>query len=120
MIMEVRTYKDLIVWQKSMKLVNQVYQIIAQMPVEEKYALCDQMRRCSTSIPSNNAEGWARATTKEYLNFLSIANGSYAELETQLTICKNNSLASDEIIDQALSLSDEVGKMLAAMIKKLR
>ena len=58
--------------------------------------------------------------TKEYLNFLSIANGSYCELETQLQICQRNKLALDEMVNEALSLADEVGKMLASMIKKLR
>ena len=118
--MEVKTYKDLIVWQKSMNLVDKVYEMIVIMPQEEKYALCDQMRRSATSIPSNIAEGWARATTKEYLNFLSIANGSYCELETQLQMCQRNKLAPNEQLVDALNLADEVGKMLASMIKKLR
>lgn len=117
--MEVKTYKDLIVWQKSMCLVDMVYDMFSLMPSEEKYSLCDQMRRSAVSIPSNIAEGWARATTKEYLNFLSIANGSYCELETQLQICKRNKLAPDEKVTEALSLADEVGKMLASMIRKL-
>ena len=107
-------------WQKSMNLVDRVYEMIAMMPQEEKYALCDQMRRSATSIPSNIAEGWARATTREYLNFLSIANGSYCELETQLQICQRNALAPNDMLNEALSLADEVGKMLASMIKTLR
>ena len=71
-----------------MELVKQVYGIINELPKEEKYALSDQMRRSVVSIPSNIAEGYERNSTKDYLRFLSIANGSKAELMTQLEICR--------------------------------
>ena len=111
-------YKDLIVWQKSMDLVKQIYDIIDALPNEEKYALADQMRRSVVSIPSNIAEGYERESTKEYIQFLSIANGSKAELLTQLEICKMLGYIDD--ISNAKSLCDEVGKMISYIIKKLK
>ena len=118
--MEVKSYKDLVVWQKGMSLVEEIYRLQKLLPKEEKFAIGDQMRRAAVSIPSNIAEGWGRASTKEYLNFLSIANGSYCELETQLDICRRTGIINEEELEQALSLSDEIGKMLSSMIKKLR
>ncbi len=111
-------YEDLIVWQKSMDLVKQIYDIIDALPNEEKYALADQMRRSVVSIPSNIAEGYERESTKEYIQFLSIANGSKAELLTQLEICKMLGYIDD--ISNAKSLCDEVGKMISSIIKKLK
>ncbi len=85
--MSLTNYKELIVWQKSMSLVTEIYQLVKFLPKEETYALSDQMRRAAVSIPSNIAEGQARNSTREFVNFLSIARGSKAELETQLMIC---------------------------------
>ena len=85
---KVKSYKDLIVWQKSMDLVIEIYKLVKKLPKEETYSLSDQMRRAVVSIPSNIAEGYTRKSTNEYLNFLSIANGSRTELETQLLICE--------------------------------
>ena len=82
----VKTYKESIVWQKSMDLVEQVYTLTKSFPESEKFALANQIRRCSVSIPSNIAEGWGRGTAKFYVHFLPIAKGSLAELETQLEI----------------------------------
>lgn len=113
----VESYKDLVVWQKSMELVKEVYKIIGALPNEEKYALSEQMRRCVISIPSNIAEGYERNSTKDYLRFLSIANGSKAELLTQLEICKMLGYINDIEIPQ--TLCNEIGKMLNAIIKKL-
>jgi four helix bundle protein len=80
------SYKDLIVWQKWITLVKRVYQITQTFPSEEKFGLVSQMRRASVSIPSNIAEGQARHTTGEFVRFISNAEGSVAELDTQLII----------------------------------
>ena len=78
----VKSYQDLLVWQKAMELVTEIYRIAKLLPREELYALSDQMRRSAVSIPSNIAEGQARNSTKEFINFLSVAKGSNAELQT--------------------------------------
>ena len=89
------------------------------MPPQEKYALADQMRRASISIPSNIAEGQARNFTKEFVQYLSIARGSNAELQTQFLICVRLQYLTEDDITKAIGLSEEVGKMLQAIIQKL-
>ena len=91
-----RGFKDLIVWQKAMDLVEETYRVIKCMPKEEQYGLSSQMRRAAVSIPSNIAEGHLRNSSKEYVNFLSIANGSNAELYTQYQICIRLGYMSEE------------------------
>jgi len=83
---EIRDYKDLIVWQKGMQLAKQVYQLTQCFPTEEKFGLVSQMRRAAVSVPSNVAEGQARNTTGEFVQFVSHAEGSVAELDTQLRL----------------------------------
>ena len=113
------SYKDLVVWQKAMDLVVETYKIVKQLPKEETYALSDQMRRAAVSIPSNIAEGQVRISTKEYVRHLSIARGSNAELQTQLLLCLKLQYATEEFIAKPLGLSEEVGKMIQAIIQKL-
>lgn len=79
----VQSIQDLIVWQKAMDLVIEVYNLVKELPKEEQYALSDQMIRAAVSIPSNIAEGQSRNSTKEFIQFLSVAKGSNAELQTQ-------------------------------------
>ena len=117
--MAVDNYKDLIVWQKSMELVAEVYKLIKLLPKEELYALSSQMRRSAISIPSNIAEGKQRATSKDYSRFLSIAKGSVAELETQLLICIKLEYFTESQIESSLALCDEIQKMLYVMSDKL-
>jgi len=117
--MAVKSYKDLIVWQKSMDLVEAVYQATGQFPKEEVYALTNQIRRSAVSVPSNIAEGQARRSTPEFSRFLSFARGSLAELETQLLIaCRLNYLNSQQL-DRIMETHEEVSKMLPALIAKL-
>ena len=113
------SYKDLIVWKKSVELVIQLYDYIQAFPKNESYVLSDQMRRAAISIPSNIAEGYERKTTTEYVHFLLIARGSKAELETQLYIC--NQLKIGDVEKNALlqSICEEIGKMLNSMIRSL-
>ena len=115
----ITNYRELVVWQKAMDLAAEVYRIVKLLPKEELYALSDQMRRAAVSVPSNIAEGQARNSTKEFINFLSMAKGSNAELQTQCLICERLSYIPEEELQKALSLSDEVGKMLNALISKL-
>lgn len=110
-------YRDLVVWQKSMDLVIEAYKLIEKLPSIEKYSLCDQMRRSAISIPSNIAEGFERNSPKEFARFLSIANGSKSELMTQFELCKRLGYLDD--IDAIVLMSDEVGKMLNTLIKKI-
>ena len=116
--MESKYYKDLIVWQKAMDLVVEIYNLSKLLPKTETYALADQMRRAAVSIPSNIAEGQQRRTQSEFANFLAIARGSEAELETQLYICVRLSYLQREQVKSAISLCTEIGKMLNALIKK--
>lgn len=113
-------YKDLLVWQKSMQLVKEIYIITKLLPKEEMYALCNQMHRAAISIPSNIAEGHSRNSDKELIQFLYIARGSKAELETQLDIGIMLGYFSDSHVAQAVELCNEVGKMLNSFIAKLK
>lgn len=116
----VQSYKDLIVWQRAMDVVIEVYKLVKLLPKEETYALSDQMRRSAVSIPSNIAEGQGRNSTKEYLQFLSIAKGSICELETQLIICNKTNYLTAEQTAAVEEMLQETGKMLNALMKKLR
>ena len=118
--MPVKHYRELLVWQKAMQIVEEIYALAKMLPKEELYALSNQIRRAAVSIPSNIAEGQARNSTKEFANFLSIARGSTAEVETQLIICVRLKYLQQTQIDQALSLCSEVGKMLNVLINKLK
>lgn len=111
-----KSYKRLIVWQRSIELVNEVYRITKDLPESEKFGLMSQMRRSAVSIPSNIAEGYKRRSSGQYLQFLSIAEGSSAELETQLVICKANYPNLNYKISE--DLLDEVQKMLFVMIQR--
>ena len=112
------SYKDLTVWQKSMSLVMEVYRFVKLLPTEERFALSDQMRRCSVSIPSNIAEGQARNSHKEFIRFLCIAQGSRAELETQIQICIRLNYITEQQSKVALQLCDEISRMIRTLIQK--
>jgi len=114
--MYIDSYKKLIVWQKSIELVKEVYRITNQLPKYELYGLSAQMRKSAVSIPSNIAEGNKRKTKNDYIQFLRIASGSAAELETQLII---SSELYDVKIDECITTLEEVQKMLSTIIKKL-
>ncbi|HAG10052.1 MAG TPA: four helix bundle protein [Desulfotomaculum sp.] len=114
------SYRDLIVWQKAMELTVMIYSLVKKLPKEEIYALSDQMRRAAVSIPSNIAEGQERNTNREFIQFLAIAQGSKAELETQLLICVKVGYLADSDISEAKELIREIGKMLSVLITKLK
>ena len=115
----IKDFKDLIVWQKAMELVAEVYRLVKKLPKEELFALSDQIRRAAISIPSNIAEGQGRNSTKELIHFLAIAKGSKAELETQLLLCVKINYLKGAEIETAISLIQEIGKMLNALQKSL-
>lgn len=118
-MIKVKTYKDLIVWQKAMEMTTLLYKIIKKLPKEETYTLCDQMRRAAISIPSNIAEGFGRNSKKEYLQFLYIANGSVCELETQLILCVNINYLSEIETQPTMDLLSEIGKIIMTITKKI-
>ena len=117
--MQVKSYKDLTVWQKAMDLVVMVYQATRDFPREELYGLTNQLRRAAVSIPSNIAEGQARNSTAEFRNFLSIARGSLAEVETQLLIAERLNYLGSEKLREILAVQIEVNKMTNALMNKL-
>ncbi|QWT84312.1 four helix bundle protein [Chryseobacterium cucumeris] len=113
-------YMELIVWNKSVDLVTEIYSVTTIFPKEELYGLTSQIRRASISVPSNIAEGHSRRSTSDYLQFLKIARGSCAELETQLIISKNLSYLSSEKFKILIEKTSEISKMLNAIITKLQ
>lgn len=110
-----RSYKDLIVWQKAIELVKLIYLVTASFPKSEIFGLTSQMRRCSVSIASNIAEGSKRRTKKDFNQFLLIAYGSGAELETQLLISTELKFINDKDICPASNTLEEIMKMLNKM-----
>jgi len=116
---DVKSHKDLVVWQKAVSLSLITYKLTKNFPQSEMYALSSQMRRAAVSIASNIAEGRSRRTRKDFQHFLHMAYGSAAELETQLLIAKQLSFCSESQFQENNSLLSEVSKMLRAMIQKL-
>lgn len=112
-------YKDLVVWQKAIQLVTDIYKLTKIFPKEEAYGLVSQMHRSAISIPSNIAEGHDRNSDKEFSNFLCIARGSLAELETQIIISENLEYINQEQKAYILNKCYEIGKMINGLLKKL-
>ncbi len=115
----IRDYKDLHVWQKGMELAKQVYLLTNRFPSEEKFGLVSQMRRAAVSVPSNIAEGQARNTTGEFVQFLSHAEGSAAELDTQLrlSIALGYCVVAD--LSEVFGLLTDIQKMLKRLRQSL-
>lgn len=111
-------FKELIIWQKSMELVTEVYNVSLTMPVTQKYSLVDQIQRSAVSIPSNIAEGSGRGSNNEFVRFLNISNGSCCELETQLLIAQNLNFLSEEKTTHILERISEIQKMNYALRTK--
>ena len=114
-----RSYKDLVVWQNGIALARLIYQLTNKFPGEEKFGLIAQMRRAAVSIPSNIAEGQARHKTGEFIQFISHAEGSLAELDTQLILSIELRFARAEGADRAFELISELRRMLNALRRKL-
>lgn len=118
--MYIKSFKELIVWQKSFELVKEVYILTKYFPKEEVYGITSQMRRASISIPSNIAEGYGRKSTKSYAQFYAIAFGSALELETQILLAKELNLAPGIKFKRVELLLGEVLRMLNVMHSKIR
>ncbi len=112
-------FRNLNVWHKSMRVVVETYNLIRTLPVEERFGLCDQMRRCSISIPSNIAEGQRRNSNKDFIRFLYIAKGSIAELQTQLWLCHDLGYSRQEIVNYLVNKLTEIDRMLSGLISRL-
>lgn len=116
--MRTRSFKDLIVWQKSYQLVLEIYRVTKEFLKDEIYGLSQQMRRAAVSIPSNIAEGYGRQYHKEYRQFLAMAYGSLCELETQYLLAMDlNYLKKNELVE---NLMKESGGMLYRMLNPKR
>jgi four helix bundle protein len=116
----IQSYKELIVWQKSMLLVKEIYILTASFPKSEVFSLVSQIRRAAISIPSNIAEGYGRKSSKEYAQFYAIAYGSCLELETQLLIAQEVGYIEAKEAEKVFALLKEVSAMLNAMLSKMR
>lgn len=114
-----QSYRDLVVWQKSIELAKQLYRLTAKFPGDEKFGLISQMRRAAVSVPSNIAEGQARNTTGEFVQFISHAEGSAAELDTQLHLSVELGFASATDAAPIATLLDEIRRMLNALRRRL-
>ena len=113
-------FKNLEVWNFSMKLVEDIYKITSTFPSNEQFGLTSQMRRSAVSIPSNIAEGSGRSTDKEFANFLRIALGSCFELETQIILSKNLEFIKEDNFDQLTIQCEKIQRMLIGFQSKLR
>ena len=121
MMNEIKSYKDLLIWQKGITIVKFVYQIVKTFPQDEIYALSNQIKRASVSVPSNIAEGYGRNTDKSFGHFLDIAQGSLFEVETQLVIAKElDFITDDKLFQEILIQIEEESKMINSFSKKLK
>jgi four helix bundle protein len=114
------SFKELVVWKKSMPLAVEIYELTRAFPREETYGLTSQMRRSAVSIPSNIAEGQGRANPGEFRQFISIARGSNCELQTQLDLALALSFGDPAAIGSAQRLAEEVRKMLFSLLASLK
>jgi len=118
-IVKTNSYRDLLVWQKGIKLVKLIYQMTKTFPADEKFGLVSQMRRAAVSIPSNIAEGQARKTTAEFVHFVSNAEGSTAELDTQLTLSVELGYCTQSQAAVAADSISELKRMLNGLRRAL-
>lgn len=114
-----KTHKDLDIWKESIELVKMIYEITAKFPKEEIYGLTTQIRRCAISVPSNIAEGAARNSKKEFIQFLYIALGSLSELDTQLIISKSLGYLNKEY-ENLFEIIEKIKSKILGLIRYLR
>ncbi|HXR36895.1 MAG TPA: four helix bundle protein [Candidatus Binataceae bacterium] len=110
----------MIVWQKAVDMVREMYRLVPKLPKEETYGMRSQITRAAVSVPANVAEGWTRESSKEKARFLAIAHGSLAEVETLLTICEQLGWFPQQQTAQVRSLLDEISRMLTTMRRNRR
>ena len=119
-VAELQNWRELKVWQKSMKFVTDIYKLTQDFPDIEKFGLTSQIRRSAVSIPSNIAEGFGRRLPKEFIRFLRISISSLFELQTQLEICKNINLTDSNIFNQFYEDSREIERMLKGLTSSIK
>lgn len=115
-----KTFRELIVWQKSMTLVTKIYETTKEFPKVENYGLTSQIRRSAVSIPSNISEGYGRNGLNDYLRFLNIAISSLFELQTQIEISLNLKYVDQEVFEDLYESSREIERMLSSLIRRLK
>jgi four helix bundle protein len=113
-------YRETIAWQKAVEMVREMYSLVPNLPREETFGIRSQITRAAVSVPANLAEGWARESTKEKAQFLAIADGSIAEVETLLTICEQVGWFPPAQTPKVRSLLDELSRMLTTMRRNRR
>ncbi len=118
--MEVKSYRDLLVWQKGVNLAVECYRLTDHFPKSELYGLTNQMRRAAVSVPSNVAEGSERQHTPEFIQHVSISCGSIAELDTQVEIARRLQFVDEQQVQRFYAQADEVGRMLNSLRRSLR
>lgn len=118
--MSAQSYRDLIVWPKAMRLVREAYRVSSAWPRDEVFGLTGQLRRAVVSVPANIAEGKGRIGPREYLHHLSIARGSLSEAETHLLIALDLAFVDQETVASLLRDTDEIGRLLHALINSPR
>lgn len=118
--MAIQSYQELVVWQKAMDLVESVYKATRGFPRDEIYSLTSQIRRAAVSIPSNIAEGQGRSTTRDFLHFLSIAQGSVKEVETQVLIAERLEYVTKQATSALVEQTQQVGRLLSGRINSLK
>jgi four helix bundle protein len=117
---KILSYKDLLVWQKSIDITTEVYRVAKMFPPEERFGLASQMQRAAVSVAANIAEGHGRGTRNDYAHFLDMAHGSLAELETLFVIVRKLSYCPSDQCSKIDEQLHEVGKMLGSLRSKLR
>ena len=115
-----KNYRDLVAWQRAMDLVEVVYELAKRFPQDELYGLTSQVRRAVVSVPSNIAEGEGRNSPNDFARFLSIANGSLREVETQLFIAVRLDYLANDDITNAISLCEETGRIINGLKRNLQ
>ncbi|MDA0806864.1 MAG: four helix bundle protein [Planctomycetota bacterium] len=116
---DIRNHRDLVVWQKSMGLVVSCYELTREFPKSETYGLSSQLQRAAVSVPANIAEGHGRGSTKAFINYLWIANGSLTELETHILIAERLGFSQSTEITPIIQATHEVGRMLVGLRRSL-
>ncbi len=114
------SYRDLVVWQKSMALAKSIYYETRSFPREELYGLSSQMRRAAVSVPCNIAQGQGRTSKREFKQFLAISRGSVLELETEVQIAADLGLLNTEFARQLIVKTEELLRMLNGLMKSLQ
>ncbi|MEO1130744.1 MAG: four helix bundle protein [Planctomycetota bacterium] len=117
--MGIRSYPDLVAWQLGVELSLRIYRCTSSLPGDERFGLVSQLRRAAVSVPSNIAEGYGRGSTSDYVRFLKVARGSLFELQTQVLITNRLGFLAGEAFEQLEEKSNELGRVLAGLIKSL-